>query len=95
MNDFVQMNVFFLISSVAAVLFMILGVILLIYLISFVKDLKYISRRARIESDHIVEDIDKLRAKVKDEGFKTIHVASFVKNIYSKFKKGNKHAKQK
>lgn len=51
MNEFLKMDIFFVIASIAAIILAVLLIILLVYLIKFVKNLKYISDKVRTETD--------------------------------------------
>jgi len=87
MNEFLKMDIFFVITSVIAIIVAVLAIILLVYMIKFVRNLKYISDKARVEADNLSEDIQTLREKVRDEGFKFKHALSFFSS-FIKRKKG-------
>jgi uncharacterized protein YoxC len=88
MNEFLKMDIFFIITSIAAVILAILIIILLIYLIKFVKNLKYISDKARVETDNLSLDIRTLRENIHREGFKLKHALNFFSSIIKRRKKG-------
>ena len=88
MNEFMKMDIFFFISSIAAVILAILLVILLVYAIGFMRDLKYISSKAKIEAEHLSEDLNNFRQSIKQQGFKLKNLANFFINIYKRKKKG-------
>lgn len=93
MNDFLKMDIFFLITTAATVVFTVLGTILLVYLIGLMRDLKYISKKARQETEKISEDIDRFRQNIRERGFGLLSVTNFLKSIHSRFKKGKKNGK--
>lgn len=88
MNEFLKMDIFFAISSVVAIILAVLIVILLVYAIKFVKNIKYISDKARTETDNLGQDIQTLRENIRSEGLKVKHVLSFFGSIIKKRKKG-------
>lgn len=88
MGDFARMDIFFFITSVATILLTLLAIIIAIYLIKILKDIKYISNKAKLESEKISEDIDQFRQNVRAEGFKIKHAINFISSIFHKHKKG-------
>ncbi len=56
------------------------------YLIKILKDIKYISAKAKNQSDLIAEDLQDLRQNVREKGFKVKHFFNFFSRIYKKRK---------
>jgi uncharacterized protein YoxC len=88
MNEFLKMDIFFSIASVAVIILSVLIIILLVYLIKVVKNIKYISDKARIETDNLSHDIQILRHNIHSEGFKIKHLLNFFGSIIKRKKKG-------
>jgi uncharacterized protein YoxC len=88
MNEFLKIDIFFAITSVVVIILAILVIILLVYLIKFVKNLKYISDKARTETDNLRLDIQTLRHNIHTEGFKFKHALNFFGSIIKRGKKG-------
>ena len=86
MNEFLKMDIFFFIASISGGILAILFAILLIYLIKIIRDLKYISGKAKIEADNLAQDIENLRQGVKKKGFQLMHAINFFRNIIKKRK---------
>jgi hypothetical protein len=84
MNEFLKMDIFFTITSVIAVILTILVVILLIYLIRFMRNLKYMSDKTRVEFDRVNLGWDAFRANISKGGYKVKHAISFLKSIIKK-----------
>ena len=84
MNEFLKMDIFFVIASTVAIILTVLVVILLVYVIKFVKNLKYMSDKVRAETDNISLDIKTLRSNISTEGFKIKHLINFFKSIIKK-----------
>ena len=87
MNDFLKQDLFFFVTTVAVVMFAVLGSIAMIYIIQIVKNINYIAKRARQQTDLISEDLDSLRDRVRTEGFRIKHLFNFFMNINKKGKK--------
>ena len=89
MSDFYQMHVFFFISSIGFIVLTILLGAALVYIVKILKDIKYISRKAKTEADIISGELSDLRQNVKEQGAKLKFISSFFSNIYKKSKKNN------
>ena len=86
MNDFYQMDVFFFVTSIAVVLIAVILAIALIYLIRILRDIKHISKKAKAGADILGDELEGLRANVKEQGFRLRHFFRFLKNVYKKNK---------
>jgi hypothetical protein len=84
MDTLIHADIFFFITSVAVIAFTVIMVIVLIYVIIILKDIRYISRKVRDESDVILEDVHELRANVKAQGFAVGHFYTFFKKLFIK-----------
>lgn len=93
MNEFLKMDVFFVIASAAVIVLAVFLAILLYYLIGFAGNLKYISDKARAEADNLAQDLQDLRASVRSGGFKLKSALDFFKNFYQRRKTTNKKNK--
>lgn len=81
MNEFLKMDVFFVVTTIAvAVLGVMLGVICF-YVIRILRDVEHVSERVAEESDQLSKDIADLRTNVRSEGMKFKHVAEFFGTI--------------
>ncbi|OGE76905.1 MAG: hypothetical protein A3C85_01185 [Candidatus Doudnabacteria bacterium RIFCSPHIGHO2_02_FULL_48_21] len=76
MNEVLQSEVFFFITSIAVIVLTGLAVGVLVYFISVVKDLKHVARVARREADHIASDLADFRAEN--------HLPNFLKKIFNR-----------
>lgn len=88
MNDFLKMDIFFVISSVAVIILAILAIIVLVYLIKFVRNIKYISDKARVETDNLSKDMQSLRENIRKGGFRFKHLLNFFGSIINRRKRG-------
>jgi hypothetical protein len=85
MTEFAKMDIFFFITTIALVLLVILLIIMALYLISIFNDIKYITKKAKAQSDLIAEDLDELRHKVKN-GFSWSSLIYFFTKLFKKRK---------
>lgn len=84
MTEFVKMDVFFFVATIAVVVLALLLAILIIYIIKISRDVKYISQKAKSEADLISQDLSDLRENVRDNGAKLKYFASFFSNLGKK-----------
>ena len=84
MNDFYKMNIFFFVTTVAVILLTLLLAVLIIYIIKISRDIKYISQKAKSETDLIAQDLSDLRENVKNKGAKMKYFWSFFNNLRKK-----------
>ena len=62
--------------------------VIFIYLIKILKDIKYISQKAKTEADIISGELSELRQNVREQGAKLKFFSSFFNSVYKKSKKG-------
>lgn len=87
MESLLKADIFFFITTMAIVLLTIALVVILVYFIKILRDVRYMARKAKEETDEIVKDVDLFRAALKKrarEAGATFN--SF--NKFFKFKKG-------
>jgi len=84
MNDFYKMNIFFFVTTVAVILLTLLLAVLIIYIIKISRDIKYISQKAKSETDLIAQDLSDLLENVKNKGAKMKYFWSFFNNLRKK-----------
>ncbi len=75
-QSFIHADIFFFITSVAVVLLVILMVVLLAYAVKIVRTVSFMTTTIKEESDNIVEDINALRQKLKEESVRVAATAS-------------------
>ncbi|MDQ5950678.1 MAG: hypothetical protein QG585_620 [Patescibacteria group bacterium] len=84
-------DIFFFITTVAVVVFSLLGAIMLFYGIKIARDIQKIAEIARRESEEIIKDIDDVRGAFKQKVVSLIGILSsiglFRKKKRSKSKK--------
>ncbi|MFA7309801.1 MAG: hypothetical protein WC050_02745 [Candidatus Paceibacterota bacterium] len=81
MNDFLKMDVFFVVSTLVVV---VVGIFLTIVLIRVFRILGYVEELSKTVSDEAKDvraDVVELRAHIRREGFKLRHVGRFAKSL--------------
>ena len=91
MDDILKADIFFFVTAIAVVILSVFLVIVFLYTIRILRDIKHISTMARKESDIISEELSELRENIKEGGTKVKYFLSF----FDKIHKRNKRIKQK
>lgn len=84
MNEFYKQDIFFVITTVAVVILTILLSIFAYYAIKVIKDIKFISEKAKRESELLSQDIAELKDNIRASGAKLKPALSFLFNLYRK-----------
>lgn len=85
MNDFLKMDIFFFVTTVAVVPFAILGAIVLWRVSRVLKNIEHISEQVALESDNIRFDLAEVRGDIRRGKGK-------LKSLFSLFSKTAKRA---
>ncbi|OHA62951.1 MAG: hypothetical protein A2748_00530 [Candidatus Wildermuthbacteria bacterium RIFCSPHIGHO2_01_FULL_45_20] len=96
MDTLVKADIFFFITSIAAVLITLVCCVALFYVVQILRDLRYIVRKFREESDQIINDIEDLRSYVKEEGKKAFNIGKllqFGSTVWGKRKRSARRKK--
>lgn len=90
METLVKSDVFFFITSIAVVLFTIIGLVAAFYLIKISRNISEITERAKEQAGKISDDIDDLRVNIKKEGVQALKKIKFISNFFGGKKTKNK-----
>ncbi|OHB21443.1 MAG: hypothetical protein A2939_00975 [Parcubacteria group bacterium RIFCSPLOWO2_01_FULL_48_18] len=90
METLLKADIFFFITAVAIIIVAGMFAVALVYAVKILKDVKYISSRAKEETDKIAGDIDELRAEAKEEGGKLKYLFHSLTKLFIIKKKGRK-----
>ena len=91
MTSILKSDIFFIISSVSTVVVSIAITVTLYYLIKILRDIKFLSAKAREEGERILEDVKAFREEAEDKGQRIKNVLySFLGLVKSKPKSRNK-----
>lgn len=74
MEDFLKMDVFFIVATIAVLIVAVLTSIALVYLIRILRTVSHISEEVQGEAVALREDIDGLRQKARSEGLRLKHI---------------------
>jgi biopolymer transport protein ExbB/TolQ len=66
MEDFVKMDIFFMVTTASVVLLSLMGFLALLFVVKILKDLSEITKIARREAKEIADDVDQIRADIKE-----------------------------
>jgi type II secretory pathway pseudopilin PulG len=84
MNELLQANIFFFITSVVTVIIGILLAVALYYILGILKNVRDISNRAQRGSEALEHDLEHLRENIREEGMRFKSIKKFLKG-YSKW----------
>ena len=90
MNNLIQADIFFFITSVAVVLVTLLLVVFLAYMVMIVRDFRGVSRKVRQETELLAMDIDAAREHIKKKGSDIISAFDFFRDLTGMKKKKKK-----
>ncbi|MDB5265688.1 MAG: hypothetical protein JWM39_401 [Parcubacteria group bacterium] len=88
MDPFLQMHIFFFVTTVVVVIFGVLSCVALVYLVLLFRTLNRFANTVHEETEEIRADLDDMRRKAKREGLRLGHLITF-------FGKTAKRAKKK
>lgn len=94
MNDFVQMDVFFFVTTVAAVILGALSAFILFRVYQILTHVEDISREVSEESHLMRADIADMRHKVRDQGFKIKFLHSLYTSTLGRFVRTRKKKRE-
>lgn len=84
MDDFLKMDVFFVVTTAVVLIGGVICMVALYYLIRVLRSVDRLMKNISEESDNIREDIALLRAKAREEGMKWKHLLDFFFRIASR-----------
>jgi len=87
MENIIKADIFFFITSIAVVVSTIGVVIVAVYVVRILRDMKHISKKVSEEGDKIIGDVEYLREAAKAEGVKIKNVSDFFYNLFNRRKK--------
>ncbi|MEI6490364.1 MAG: hypothetical protein WCO16_01220 [bacterium] len=83
MDKLVHADIFFFITTCAIVLLTIILAVAFVYGIFIAKNVHYVVKRIKEESDNISGDIAHARQKIKEQGMKMASYVAFFKSLVS------------
>ena len=76
MDDFLQMNIFFVVATISVAVVGLLIAVALFHLVRLLRTLERIAHDVEGEAKALITDIEDVRLKVQAEGFKLAHMLS-------------------
>lgn len=83
MGNIIKADIFFFVTAMAIVIFIIGMIIVAVYIIRILNDMKRVSKTILKESDKFASDIDSLRETIKSEGAKAKTIANFFLKLFA------------
>ena len=84
MDDFLKMDIFFGVTTVAVVVITVLLSVVLIRVLRLLKVLEQVTELVHAEGEQIRDDIREVRARVKEEGLKVGQLLGFLSSFAKK-----------
>ncbi|MEK7494188.1 MAG: hypothetical protein AAB630_03480 [Patescibacteria group bacterium] len=94
METVIKADIFFFITSIFVIFLTVGFAVALIYIIPVLKDMRHLSALARKEGDKLAEDLDDLRAAVKEEGMKAKSIFGYFLALFMKRQKIGRKKKE-
>lgn len=94
MDSFLQMHVFFFVTTIVVIVLAILAAVGLYYLVRILRNVDKLSEAAVDESELLRADIADLRSNVRSEGAKFKHFTEFGKKFASRMTRARKEAQE-
>ncbi|OGZ08658.1 MAG: hypothetical protein A2942_02605 [Candidatus Lloydbacteria bacterium RIFCSPLOWO2_01_FULL_50_20] len=95
MDDFLKMNVFFVVTTVVVFCGGLLLAVALFYVIRILRSVDNVARNVSEESDSLRGDLSVLRSKIREEGMKIRHFTDFFGRIVGHKKTRRKSEEKK
>lgn len=97
METLAKSDAFFFIASMAVILLTLISLVVLFYLVRLVRNIQYISKKIKEESNNISEDIGLIRERIREQGVSVGlgAIMSFAKRLFSSKTKKAKTTKAK
>jgi hypothetical protein len=90
MEDFLKMDIFFVVTTAVVLCGGTLFIVALVYFIKILRSVDNIAQNVSAESDSVRGDLEILRTKIREEGMKVKHIADFFGGMAAR-----KHARKK
>lgn len=95
MEGILKSDIFFFITAVAVVIFAVAALVVFIYIIRILRDVKKFSSRVREEGEHLTQDVHDLHHNVRAQGKKAKDLSNLVvKTVTQKVKKATRRKKK-
>jgi hypothetical protein len=93
MDDFLKMDIFFVVATIAVVVVGALVAYALVRLLRILRNVEKLSETVSTEAQFIRTDIDDMRTNIRAEGFKWAHLSRFARASAKRFMGGDVNKK--
>ena len=90
MDEFVKMDIFFVVTTIAVLVVAALLSLALFRVLRILRNVEHVSKIVSEEGDLVRSDIAEMRSAIKREGFKITHLAAFMRKRVKRFVTGKK-----
>jgi hypothetical protein len=84
MNDFLKMDLFFVVTTAVVFLAGLFLLVALFYIVRILQSADHVMKNVRDESDSVRGDLDVLRGKIRDEGMRLKHFGELFETLYKR-----------
>jgi ABC-type lipoprotein release transport system permease subunit len=95
MGTLIHADIFFFITSITVIIFTIIGIIVGVYTVRILNDMKHISETMSREGDKLAGDIETFREAARAEGAKVRNIADFFLDLFVKRQKAKREHRAK
>jgi hypothetical protein len=86
MDDFLKMDLFFLVTTSVVFLVGLFSLVVLFYVVRILRSADHVMKNVSEESDNVRGDIAILRGKIRDEGMRLRHFGDLFDSVYGRTK---------
>jgi hypothetical protein len=94
MDTLIHADIFFFVTTIAVVMVTALFIVVILYAVRILNDLRYISGVVRRETDLLADDLEEAREKIKQEGLFS-GAAGLITNLFAARRKRSSIKKEK
>lgn len=87
MDAFAKSEIFFFVTTIAIVCISIVLFIAIVYLIRILRDVRFLSQKAKEEGGELIKDVGEFRTKVKKEGLRLVDMTGILKRFFTRKRK--------
>ncbi len=85
MDTLIHADIFFIITSVSTVILVVLAIIAMIFIISILANVRYISKKLKVESDFLAEEMREFRRKIEISHTRIFPLFRLLQRIVSRY----------
>jgi len=86
MTSVIQSDIFFFVTTIAVLVFTVMGIVLFVYAMKIVSNVRHLSEKTRIEGDFLLDQMSKAREKIKAGTFGFRSLSRIIRRIITRYK---------